>query len=135
MGKLENRIIVDTDILINLLRKEPKTIEWFSHHKEGFSLSTTVINIFELYSGAYKSTDSNKKIKDVKDIVDRFNVVIFNTKSAKKAGKIRVDLEKREEMIDMRDIFIGAIAITKNIPIKTNNVKHFSRIEGLRILN
>ena len=126
-------IIVDTDILVNLLRKELKTIEWFESHKENFSLATTVINIFELYIGVYKSSEANKKVKDIEDIIERFKVIEFDIISAKEAGKIRAELEKQGQVIDMRDIFIGSIAINENIPIKTNNIKHFSRIQGLKI--
>lgn len=130
---MEDTIIVDTDILVNLLRKEPKTIEWLESHKDSFSLATTAINIFELYTGVYKSSEANKNIKDVKDVIERFRIIEFNTKSAREAGKQRALLEKQGQVIDIRDIFIGAIAISENIPIKTNNIKHFSRIDGLKL--
>lgn len=37
-------------------------------------------------------------------------------------------------MIDIADLFIGATALTHNLPIATLNIKHFNRIKGLEII-
>ena len=37
-------------------------------------------------------------------------------------------------MIDIEDILIGAIALSKALKLATENKKHYSKIEGLEIL-
>jgi tRNA(fMet)-specific endonuclease VapC len=133
MGKMENTLIIDTDILIDFFRKNPNTVKWFSENKDRIDFATTIINVFELYTGAFKTSNSEKRIKELESFLETIKIFKFTLDSAKEAGKQRVELEKQGQVIDMRDIFIGAIALVENIPIKTNNIKHFSRINGLKI--
>jgi len=62
------------------------------------------------------------------------NVLNFSNGSVKMAGELMAKLEKEGKVLDFRDLFIGTIALANNYPIKTNNIKHFNRIEGLKIL-
>lgn len=135
MEKLENPLCLDTDILVDLLRNDSKTIKWFKDNENKFDFFTSMINIFELYAGAYKSSNSEKKLKDVEDLINRLQVLDFSIKSAKESGKQRALLEKQGILVNNRDIFIGSIALTEKIPLKTNNKKHFSRIKGLEIID
>ncbi len=134
MGKMENTLIIDSDILIDFFRKNPETIQWFDENKNKFNFATTIINVFELYTGAYKASNSEKRIKELENFLESIKIFKFTLDSAKEAGKQRAELEKSGQVIDMRDIFIGSIALIKNVPIKTNNIKHFKRIEGLNII-
>ena len=58
---MENKICIDTDILVDFLRNEEKAVEFIKEHEERNELATTHINLFELYYGAYKS---NKKTEN-----------------------------------------------------------------------
>jgi len=56
MESLKNRVVIDTDILVDVLRGVEKTVAFIADlENNGSKLSTTVINAFELYYGAYKS--------------------------------------------------------------------------------
>jgi len=131
---MENTLIIDTNILIDFFRRNSDTIKWFNENKDKIDFATTIINVFELYSGAFKVSNSEKRVKDLEKFLDSIKIFKFTLDSAKEAGKQRAELEKQGQVIDMRDIFIGAIALSENLPIKTNNKKHFSRIEGLKII-
>lgn len=49
------------------------------------------------------------------------------------AAEIYHNLRRRNLLIEFRDIFIGATAITFQLPIKTLNLDHFQRIESLEL--
>ena len=56
-------ICIDTDILIDHLRNRREAVEEIERlEMEGFQLSTTVINSFELYYGAYKTKKKEKNV-------------------------------------------------------------------------
>ena len=56
--------IIDTDILIDLLRNKKEAVAFVSKLQDkNFRLSTTVINQFELHYGAHKSRNPEKKFK------------------------------------------------------------------------
>ncbi|MEK6859560.1 MAG: type II toxin-antitoxin system VapC family toxin [Nanoarchaeota archaeon] len=132
---MENTILIDSNIIIDFFRKNQDTIKWFNENKNKIIFATTIINVFELYTGSYKAFDSEEKIYELENFLNTIKIFGFTQDSAKEAGKLRVDLEKQGQMIDMRDLFIGAIALAENISIKTNNKKHFSRIDGLKIVD
>jgi len=133
MEKLENCICLDSDILIDLLRNKKETLEWLKENENKFIFATTIINVFELYAGAYNSENQEKRIKAVKKLIEKLKILNINLRIVEEAGKHYAKLKKEGQIIDNRDLFIGVIALTENIPLKTNNKSHFSRIDGLLI--
>ena len=63
---MENSICLDTNILVDLLRNKSDAVKWVEENESNNILATTIINVFELYSGAYKAHDSENKILAVK---------------------------------------------------------------------
>jgi tRNA(fMet)-specific endonuclease VapC len=62
-------------------------------------------------------------------------IVPFTREAAERAGEIYLSLRGKNQLIDFRDIFIGAAALIQNLPLITLNVNHFERIDGLKIFN
>ena len=83
---------------------------------------------------AFKS-GRTKNIFFLEQLFQRLIILNLSKESVKYAGELLAESEKKGEMIDFRDLLIGTIALTNNIPIKTNNIKHFNRINGLKIIN
>jgi len=50
-------------------------------------------------------------------------------------GKLRHELRKRGEVIGDFDLLIAATALSNDLTILTNNVKHFKRVSGVRVLS
>lgn len=57
----------------------------------------------------------------------------FKEKDAKKAGEIEANLIKEGSIIDLEDIMIAGIAISRDEKIISRNIKHFNRIKNLKI--
>lgn len=130
---MEDSICLDSDFLIDFLRNKPEAVNWIKENEEKV-LATTVINAFELYSGAYRAKDYEEKLTALKKLLEKLKILNFSLKSAEKAGKQDALLEKSGKAIDKRDLFIGIIALAEGFSIKTNNKKHFQRIDGLKVL-
>ena len=73
MGNMETvRTIIDTDILIDLLRDKKEAISFIAQLEcENLTLCTTVINIFELHHGAHKSKEPEKNLQAVNKLLRR----------------------------------------------------------------
>jgi predicted nucleic acid-binding protein len=60
---------------------------------------------------------------------------LLNGRITAEYARLKCPLRKAGMTIDDFDILIAATAIVKGLTVVTNNEKHFSRIEGLKIVN
>ena len=130
---MEN-IVVDSDILIDLIRKVPQIVDHIKQLESENKLGTTDVNVFELYWGAYKSHKKENELASVKGVLNSLFLASTNKDSMEIAAKIITDLEKKGKVIALRDLFIGAICLTNSFKLLTGNKKHFENIEGLELL-
>ena len=130
---MEN-IIVDSDILIDLIREIPEVVDRIKQLEIENKLGTTDINVFELYWGAYKSHNKEKELSAVKGALNTLFLISTDEDSMEMAAKIIIDLEKKGKPIALRDLFIGVICLTNSFKLLTRNKKHFETIEGLELI-
>jgi len=88
----------------------------------------------ELLYGA-KKKGSKKLMKIVNLFLNSFEIYDFNKQAAEEYSKIRVDLEKQGLIIGAYDLQIAAHAKSLDAILVTNNIKEFSRINGLKLEN
>ncbi|NLE05793.1 MAG: type II toxin-antitoxin system VapC family toxin [Crenarchaeota archaeon] len=130
------KAIIDTDILIDLLRNQNQAVAFIADlEKEKAILATTTINIFELYHGAHKSQESERNLKAINELASRLSVLPLTNKAAKKAACIYAQLEHEGKSIGLKDTFIAAITLTLNASIATRNKAHFNKISDLKIIS
>ncbi len=60
---------------------------------------------------------------------DLCTVIPLDNKVLEEASSIWRELRDDGKLIDDRDLLIGATAIVKDLPLWTNNEKHFSRLK------
>ena len=127
-------VLLDTDILIGLLRNSKEAVRTISNLlAKHIILFTTSINTAELYFGARLSEQSQENLEAVDKLTKTINIIPFELNHSKIYGEIRSDLQKKGEIINELDIFIATIAIEKDLPIITRNTKHFKRIMRLTV--
>jgi len=128
-------ICLDTSVLIDNLRGREQTVEFIKRFEEaGTTLSTTTINSFELYYGAYRSRRREKNLGATKALLTRLVVLDLTDESSKEAGRILALLEGKGDLIGFRDVLIAAIAITARVTLATRDIEHFSRVPELEVL-
>ena len=135
MGNVEDGLIVDTDILIDLLRKKDYAVSLIKKLEDGVELATSAINAFELYRGAYKSRNQEKNLASVKGLLNSLRILNTDEDSMEIAGKITASLERDGNMMDIRDLLIASIALVNGFGVLTNNVGHFNKIKHLRVVS
>lgn len=130
MEKNVKKICLDSDVVIELLKGNPKIVEIINSLPADFYLTT--INIFEIWTGRIEN-----ETEKIIGLLSEFNILEFDKKSSLRAGDIRKKLKEKGELIDIRDVFIASICIQNNIELLTYNKKHFNRLEkfGLKLTN
>ena len=130
---MENRnILVDTSMIIEFLRKKNKQNTYLWKLKElSFNCFISTITVFELYAGAI--TERHKE--DLKRLLKWMEIIPFTNEIAQRSAEIYKELKLNNQLIEFRDIFIGATALEMKLPIITLNEGHFKRIKGIEIYN
>ncbi len=130
------KTVIDTDLLIDLLRNEKQATDFITKLEEkNMILATTAVNIFELYYGAHKSQETEKNLQAIHVLISRLSILPFTSKAAQKAGHLYAQLERQGQPIGLRDTFIAAIALTRECSLATRNQTHFGRISDLEIIS
>ena len=73
----------------------------------------------------------DKNIKQVEDFCRMFEIVPFDKAAVWVYAEIRANLERKGQIIGQNDLVIAATVLSRNGILITNNIKEFSRIEGL----
>lgn len=127
--------IVDTDILSEFFRGNPKVIAHMDEHLRlyGF-INLSIITYYEILNGLlYK--DAKKQLKSFTEFVVLNKVLPLALRAAKIAAEIQADLRKKGKEIGHTDTLIAGIALANDLQLVTNNTDHFKRIKGLDIAN
>lgn len=123
-------MVVDTSVFIEFLRVKRKEKTILFNLPDNSQLFVSTITLFELYAGA----TTPEKWKDIRLLTEDLPILTLTIDIAKEAANIFQQLRKQNQIIEFRDIFIGATALVNNIPVLTLNKKHFSRINKLEII-
>ena len=125
---------MDTDFLVALLRNKPeaakKAEEYDSLNAE---VSTTSMNAFEIYLGAFRSKDAVKNVKQADDLLNSINTLALTLESSRRSSEILSELLRTGTPIGLRDAIIAGIALVGGCTLVTRNMEHFKRITGLSI--
>ena len=122
-------MIADSDVLIDSLRgREPMKSRIALEIRTG-QLATTVINLFELLSGARTDAERAK----VQKLVSALSIVPLDEAASREAARVRRVLESRGQSIGMADSLIAGICLSNDGMLLTRNRAHFERVEGLAL--
>jgi tRNA(fMet)-specific endonuclease VapC len=120
--------VLDTNFLIYLLRNKAaaEVADYYANPK------ITTITLYELYFGANLSVKQKDEMSKINSLLNSVDLLAFDECAAEKAGDIQAKLINSGRRIDLQDVLIAGIVISKNEELVTNNIDHFRRIPGLR---
>ncbi|GAB6059151.1 PIN domain-containing protein [Desulfonatronum parangueonense] len=129
--------LFDTDVITNVLKKHPSQILLqrlaVVPRNQQYISSVTVT---EIVYGAMKSTRPAYHLGNLeKVLLPSVNVVNFDAKAAYVCGRIRAELERIGQPLDLADLQIAATAIAEDFTLITGNTRHFIRIRELNAEN
>jgi tRNA(fMet)-specific endonuclease VapC len=129
--------LFDTDIITNIFKKRPSAhlLKKLAVTPQGQQFITT-ITISEIVYGAWKSRQPQQHLANLEKILlPSVNILGFDAKSAYVCGNLRASLEKAGTPLPLADLEIAAIAIANELVLVSGNVRHFSRVAGLKLEN
>lgn len=127
------KCLLDSNILIHILRGN----ENVRHHIEEVgweNCCVSEITVVELFYGAECSANPAVNRALVQGMLETIEIVPFAV-CIREFCRQKSRLRRMGTMIEDNDLYIGSTAVTLGIPLATENVKHLSRIEGLKVQN
>ena len=127
-------VILDTDILVGILRENEAALSK-AREIENLSLKAGITSItsYELFKGAYLSSNPAKNLLEVTKLLNNIEVLSFDSGVSRISAKIYFHLKKKGLLTNLMDQMIAATAISKNDALITRNVRHYRHIPELKI--
>ena len=128
---------LDSNVVSDILRGDSAVMRHFEvAKKNNDELFIPSIVYYEIVRGL-RAASKIRKLTAFQFLYDTVKPLYLDQDdltTMEKAVEIYLQLHKGQ-MIEDNDIYIAAIAMVNNCTLVTANVRHFSRVEGLRFVN
>ena len=126
-------ILLDTDICISLLRGNQAVIQ----HRKKYTdrIAVSFMTVAELYYGAEKSANPAKNKMVVEQFLLTVNIINSSKAMMRRFGQLKSRLERLGTPLADADLFIAATSLETCEFLVTGNIKHFNRIDELKLEN
>lgn len=125
-----NKLLLDTNIVIELFKGDMQILAVLENQENVY---IPVAALGELYLGAYRSANVQKKMLEIRNFLPNCIVLKADNTTAETYGIIKTALLNKGKPIPENDIWIGATALQYDLPLYTND-GHFKEIEGIQLV-
>jgi tRNA(fMet)-specific endonuclease VapC len=123
--------MLDTNVCVHLMRTSGSPIlDRLDAHEGEICMST--VTWHELSHGAEKARQPARERALMERVAAGLTILDFDTRAADHSGEIHARLAKLGQIIGSYDMLIAGHARSMGLIVVTNNLREFSRVEGLR---
>lgn len=121
------RILLDTSILIDYLRRKDKENALFSILAPSHQLYSSILTHTETFSG--KSVWEDAEVYNIVELIySQIHLVSLDREISKRAGNLRAN-----SAMKLPDAIIAATALLHDLPLATLNIKDFEKVKDLHL--
>ncbi len=91
--------------------------------------------VYEVWIGVLASQNAKRRQSQYERFLATVEVLAFDADVGRRAAELRFALERRGERIGPLDTLIAATALAHHATLVTRNVREFSRIQGLKVID
>lgn len=130
---MSDSVLVDTDILSMFFRGNASVVSRMEEYSKGHEkVYLSIITYYEILSGL-RHIEATRQIEQFLEFCLFNEVLPITLGSASIAASHYAYLRKLGTPLDDMDLLIAGIAIENDMTLVTHNMKHFSRIPGLKL--
>ncbi len=126
---MKTKILIDTDILIDISRGIITAIERIKQEELSYELSISLITKMELIIGCR----NKREVEQLNEFFRRFYLINIDNNISNKASELIAKYYLSHGLL-MADAFIAATAISFNLPLLSKNQKYYRFIPELNLL-
>jgi tRNA(fMet)-specific endonuclease VapC len=98
-------------------------------------VAVPAVALYELEVGIAKAVSPRKRRQQLDEFLTWAAILPFSRVEARKAAKIRAELERKGTPIGPLDTLIAGTAVAHGATLVTRNLEEFGRVAGLRLQN
>ncbi len=121
---MSGAVIVDTDVVIDLLRGNKQAISFFKSREDAIRFSA--ITVAEIYAGVRGKEEGIA----IRRLFSAFPVIATTSEIACEAGKL-VQIWRTSHSVEIPDAIIASTCLVLDAELSTLNVKHYPMFQGL----
>ncbi len=126
--------VLDTSFIVDLLRGKKEALQKLAEMEaQEIPLSTTQVNVLELYRGAYLSRKTHQNLEEIKKLLECFQVLELEESVYKVFASLSANLLSKGTSIGAFDELIAAITLFHGERIVTRD-SHFKEVTGLEVI-
>jgi len=128
-------IILDSDVIIAGARGTLDLERWLAS-QPGERFEVAAITVAELWYGVERSTPAHraKRQQYVENILASMQTIPYTEQTARQHARLWAELESSGRMIRDYDLIVAATALERGNAVATFNVRHFSVVRGLKVI-
>lgn len=124
---------LDTNAVAAILRDDETFIERVADTlNRGDRVTINAMTYFETKRGLSLPT-FRRKLETFRRFVVLFGILPLDTEALDVSATLYQDLRRQGTLLEDADILIAGISIANNATLVTRNLKHFTRVEGLKL--
>lgn len=127
--------LLDTNICSYLMRRKPAVVVERLRALGPTRVAVSVVTALELREGAELSADPAGYHQRIDVFLAGVRPLPLPVEAAMTGGRLRAALRRAGTPIGDLDALIAAHAMALDLVLVTNNLREFSRVEGLRVEN
>ncbi len=125
--------LLDTNAVISLLNDRSSITAAWAKQQHPSEIGVSSVVVHELYYGAHKSKRRDSNVSLIDNLP--FEILEFDKEDARAAGQLRADLALAGTPIGPLDVLIAGQAVSRNLSLVTSNLKEFSRVKALKLVD
>lgn len=129
------KYMLDTNICIYAIKHKPEKVFKKLQKINPSDVCISSVTYAELIYGVEKSAAVERNRLALSMMLSNIEIMNFGVLAATSYGMVRADLEKKGTPIGPLDMMIAGHAKSLGCTVVTNNVKEFSRVKGLKVVN
>jgi tRNA(fMet)-specific endonuclease VapC len=133
---MKDALLLDTDVVSYLFKNSPRT-KPFRPLLKGKRTALAFITVAELFKWTVKRGWGANKVEQLEAALHRYVVIPYDRDLAWAWARVVAACEDAGRPIAPSDAWIAAAALRYDVPLLTNNVKHYEAAEsfcGLQLL-
>lgn len=122
-------ILLDSDVLVDLLRKYPPAVAWFDALHEDEELVVSGYVVMELIQGCRNRAEQDRVQREL----TTYGIVWLSPTDCDQALKV-FTAHRLSHNAGLLDVLIGQTAVALGTPLHTFNQRHYSFIPGVQTI-